>query len=187
MNVYDFDNTIYKGDSTADFYFFCLKRHKSVIKFMPHLFYGFSTFYIFKIGSKTEFKERMYQFLTCVDVETDLPDFWKEHKKNIKSWYGKQQKPDDLVISASPFFLLEPICKELDIKNLIASNVDPYSGKYSGENCYGKEKVLQYRNVFRDTEIEEFYSDSYSDTPLAEIAQKAYMVKGDVITPWKFK
>ena len=26
MNVYDFDKTIYNGDSTLDFYFFCLKK-----------------------------------------------------------------------------------------------------------------------------------------------------------------
>ena len=26
MNVYDFDNTIYKGDSTADFIIWCVKR-----------------------------------------------------------------------------------------------------------------------------------------------------------------
>ena len=24
MNVYDFDGTVYAGDSTVDFYFFCL-------------------------------------------------------------------------------------------------------------------------------------------------------------------
>ena len=28
MNVYDFDKTIYDGDSTADFYLFSLRRHK---------------------------------------------------------------------------------------------------------------------------------------------------------------
>ena len=30
MNVYDFDKTIYDGDSTADFYLFSLKRHKGI-------------------------------------------------------------------------------------------------------------------------------------------------------------
>lgn len=26
MNVYDFDGTVYAGDSTVDFYFFCLRK-----------------------------------------------------------------------------------------------------------------------------------------------------------------
>lgn len=27
MNVYDFDGTIYNGDSTVDFYLYCLREH----------------------------------------------------------------------------------------------------------------------------------------------------------------
>ncbi|MBF1089242.1 MAG: haloacid dehalogenase-like hydrolase, partial [Solobacterium sp.] len=34
------------------------------------------------------------------------------------------------------------------------------------------------------TKIENFYSDSYSDTPLARIAENAYLVKGDNLLPW---
>ena len=37
MNVYDFDKTIYYGDSTADFYLFCLKRHKKIPVSYTHL------------------------------------------------------------------------------------------------------------------------------------------------------
>ena len=35
MNVYDFDKTIYGGDSTADFYLFSLKRHKKSSFLLP--------------------------------------------------------------------------------------------------------------------------------------------------------
>ena len=34
MNVYDFDETIYDGDSTRDFYFYTLKNNKSVLKYI---------------------------------------------------------------------------------------------------------------------------------------------------------
>ena len=34
MNVYDFDNTLYDGESALDFYFFCLKRHPRLIKYV---------------------------------------------------------------------------------------------------------------------------------------------------------
>ena len=31
MNVYDFDGTIYDGDSSIDFYLFCIKRKPSIL------------------------------------------------------------------------------------------------------------------------------------------------------------
>ena len=39
------------------------------------------------------------------------------------------KKDDDVIISASPEFLLKPICKKINIKYLIASNVDKNSRK----------------------------------------------------------
>lgn len=185
MNVYDFDNTIYKGDSTAHFYFFCLKRHPSMIKYIPSLAAGFAGYYIFKKGNKTHFKEKMYRFLKCIDLEKDVNDFWDKHISNVKGWYLKQQKPDDVIISASSVFLLTTICQKLGIKYLIASPVDKKTGKYNGLNCHGEEKVRRFYEEFPNGKIDEFYSDSKSDTPLALIAKKAYLVKGNIISDWK--
>ncbi len=186
MNVYDFDNTIYRGDSTADFYFFCLKRHKKNLLKVPSLIFGAVKFYVFKKGTKTDFKQNMYKFLQTAVYPDDLVDFWNTHKSNIKEWYLKQQKDDDIIISASPCFLLEPICKELGIKHLIASNVNKNTGVYKGINCHGKEKVRLFEINFPNKNIDEFYSDSKSDTPLAEISTKAFIVHGDDIKPWDF-
>lgn len=184
LNVYDFDNTIYAGDSTAHFYFFCLKRHPYIMKFVPETFWHFLKHYVFKAESKTDFKEKMYKFLTMINLSKDLEDFWLIHKKNIKGWYILNKKSNDVIISASPLFLLKPICGELKIKHLIASNVNPETGKYEGLNCHGEEKVKRYRKAFSGTEIQNFYSDSCSDTPLAQIAQNAFIVKGDKILKW---
>ena len=35
INGYDFDETIYDGDSSVDFYFFCLGKNKKVLKQLP--------------------------------------------------------------------------------------------------------------------------------------------------------
>ena len=168
MNAYDFDKTVYYGDSTADFYLFCLKRHKKIITLAPSLFGAFLKFYVFKKGTKTEFKEKMYRFLAFCDTEKE------------------QKKDDDVIISASPEFLLKPVCERLKIKNLIASKVNMQSGKYTGVNCHGKEKVKRFYEAFPNGKIDSFYSDSYSDSPLAEIADKAFMVDGDKIESWIF-
>lgn len=186
MNVYDFDKTIYYNDSTSDFYIFCLKRHPKILKHFPKTAVAFIE-YLLKIKTKTQFKEVMYSFLLEIDTEQDLKDFWESHKKNIKPWYLSQKKDDDIIISASPEFLLAPICKELGIKHMMASRVDPKTGKYTGINCHGKEKVKRFREEFGNENIDEFYSDAYCDTPLAQISGKSFLVKGDRLTNWKFK
>lgn len=184
MNVYDFDKTIYKNDSTADFYFYSLRRHPKVLLYLPALTLGYAKFYIFKKGTKTAFKEKVMKFASCTDLEKDLRDFWSSHKHLIKDYYLKQQREDDVIISASPEFLLRPICDELGIKHLICSRVNPKTGKFTGLNCHGKEKVVRFEELFSKDSVDEFYSDSLSDTPMAEIAKKAFLVKGDKITPW---
>ena len=88
------------------------------------------------------------------------------------------------MISASPEFLLKPICNRLGIGTVIASAVDKKTGVYDGLNCHGEEKLKRYRQVFGDRGIFEFYSDSLSDAPLAEIAQSAFLVRKNRIIPW---
>lgn len=187
MNVYDFDNTIYNGDSTADFYLFSLKRHKKIVLLFPSLILSTIQFYIFKIGTKTDFKEKMYRFLKYCDIQKDVNDFWNKNQNKIKKFYINQKSDDDVIISASPKFLLEPMCKKLGIKYLIASEVSTENYKYSGINCHGKEKVRRFYEVFPNSQIHNFYSDSYSDTPLANLADKAFMVKKNNIFDWKLK
>lgn len=186
MNVYDFDKTIYYNDSTSDFYVFCLKRHPKIAAHFPKTAGAF-ILYLLHIKTKTQFKEIMYEFLHEVDIEKDLPDFWETHSQNIKPFYKAQAKPDDIIISASPEFLLRPICDRLGIKYLMASRVDPISGKYTGINCHGKEKVRRFEEKFGSAVIDEFYSDAFCDTPLAELAKKSYMVKRDRVSDWKFR
>ncbi len=185
MNVYDFDNTIYSGDSTADFYKFCLKRHKKILLLIPSLGFAFFKYYVFKIGTKTQFKEKMYRFLKYCDSNKDVEDFWNKHICKIKDFYSKQKKSDDIIISASPLFLLKPLEEKIGF-TVIASIVDEKSGKYTGINCYYDEKVRRLYEMYPSCEIDEFYSDHYSDEPLAKLAKKAYIVDGDKITDWDF-
>ncbi len=41
MNVYDFDNTIYNGESVLDLFFFYVKKTPYLIKYVPRVFYAF--------------------------------------------------------------------------------------------------------------------------------------------------
>ena len=184
MNIYDFDETIYDSDSTKDFYFYCLKKYPKILLSVPMMAWTFFL-YILGVKTKTQFKEKMYRFLTYVpDIDSILNDFWNVHEHKVKSWYKNRQREDDIIISASPEFLLEPICERLGIKNLMASKVDRHTGLYDGENCWGEEKVKRLYEKFPDAKCEEFYSDSLSDTPLAELADKAMIIRGNELIEW---
>lgn len=182
MNAYDFDKTIFRGDSTARFYRFCLGRTPRMLKRLPRL--AFEALFVLP-RDKTRFKQSMFGFLRDLDdPEGAVAEFWQRNRGRIKPFYLEKRRADDIIISASPEFLLRPILTELGVTRLLASPVDIHTGQYSGENCHGKEKVRRLREAYGDVEIDEFYSDSHVDDPLAEIAKTAFRVKGDRILPW---
>lgn len=184
MNVYDFDETIYDGDSTIDFYKFCIKRNPSLVRYLPIQIIG-AIKYFMKLGDKTQFKEKFYTFLHGIDnVEKEVKLFWDCNQMKIKSFYINQREEGDIIISASPEFLLQEICGRLHIDNLIASQVNKKTGKYCGKNCYGQEKVYRFRELYGMQIINNFYSDSKSDSALAQISEEAYLVNGETITKW---
>ncbi len=185
MRAYDFDETIYDGDSTRDFYFYCLKNYPRICLALPMQGWHF-LLYMCGVHTKTAFKERFYRFFRLVpDMEKAVSDFWDTHFSKIKPWYLAQKEPTDVIISASPAFLLEMPCKRLGLPAPIASLADMHTGKYTGENCYGKEKPPRFYALYPEAVPEAFYSDSLSDTPMAEISRESFIVRGDAIIPWK--
>ena len=183
VNVYDFDDTIYRGDSTIDFWKFCARRHPKVLLSLPWVGVSFCK-YLFGRCGKTAFKEVFFSFLRFVpDVEAEVSAFWNEHESKIQLWYLSQKHDSDVIISASPEFLLKPAAERLGV-SLIASRVDETSGRFSGENCKGEEKVRRFATEYPGVEIGKFYSDSLSDTPLAKLAHEAYIVSGDAFILW---
>lgn len=184
MNVYDFDGTIYHGDSTRDFVFYLIKHYPKVIKYMPAFLLAAIKY---KIGliSKTKMKETLYRFLNDfknTEIKGIVSSFWDSHKKNIYNWYYDIKNDSDVIISASPKFLLSHICDELNV-NLICSEVNIKNGDYIGFNCFGEEKVNRFFRQYPNGIIDKFYSDSKSDEPLAKLSKEAYRVSriGEII------
>ncbi|HPX33357.1 MAG TPA: HAD family hydrolase [Erysipelotrichaceae bacterium] len=188
MNVYDWDKTIYPKDSTAEFYLYNVKKDLMLLRFLPKQLLGFLLWGM-KIIDKTEMKKYFYSYLKGVkNVNDKLENFWDERIDNINSWYKDLQKTDDVIISASPYFMVEPACRRLNISNLIASEVDKYTGKVLSKNCSEEEKLKRFIQAgYKAEEIDNFYSDSSNDVYLAKKAKKAYKVKDGKIKDWNFK
>lgn len=181
MNVYDFDKTIFPRDSTAAFYLWCLRRWPRSLVSLPRTAAAFALLGL-RLRPKTRCKEIFYGFLR--HVPPDAPAlFWQKHLEGIYPWYTAQKQPDDVIISASPEFLLRPAAEALGVQ-LIASRVDPSDGKTEGLNCHGEEKVRRFRALYPEAAVDRFYSDSLSDSPMARLAREAFQIKKGRLFPW---
>lgn len=184
MNVYDFDNTILHGDSTARFYAYCLRHCPKMWLDLPGQL-GNAVLFVLKLRKLPEFKQRMLGFLKYIDDVDDVVDaFWRVNFRRVKAWYFEKRHPDDVVISASPQFLIMPACARLGVACAMGSPVDKRTGRFLGPNCRDAEKVRRFREIYPDGEIDEFFSDSHSDDPLATLAKRAWLVKGEKLLDW---
>ena len=186
MNIYDFDNTIFKGDSSVEFLKYSLVRKpflviKSILKSFKEIFK-----YLFKKSNLGFIKSELFSFVKDIeDLDNYIELFVLKNLKKIKKFYIEGKKDDDVIISASFEFIIKPFCDKLGIKNAIATKYDVKKGKIIGKNCKGKEKIKRFREIYKDVLVNEAYSDSLSDIPMFEIAKKAYLVKDDKIEEYK--
>ncbi len=183
LNTYDFDQTIYVRDSSVDFYLYCMRRYPRHV--LPTVFKSLVMairYHRGRIDTK-RLKEQLFSFLPAIDAEREAMSFWQTHKEGVGRWYLEQKRDDDVILSASPEFLLRPIADELKVA-LIATPMDPATGKINGLNCHDAEKVRRFYESYPGAHTERFYSDSLSDTPMAGIADQAFLVKKGKLSPW---
>ena len=185
MNVYDFDETIYDGDSTRDFCIYLYTHYPKTWLALPR---QLKALVCYMTGSldKTGFKEAFFSMFRYVrDIDAALDDFWNSHDDRVLEYYLAQKSADDVVVSASPEFIIAPLCKRLGLKHIIGSHVDKRTGLFDGPNCYGEEKVARFEAAgFEKAAVEKVYSDSLSDTPLARMGKEAHIVTKDGLTDW---
>ena len=175
MNVYDFDGTIFPGDCSLGFCIWCMNRH-------PKLYFTFApktlkNLILRKAGkiTETQMQREFFGYLTLIDdFDTQIERYWNKNEKKIAPWYLAQKKPDDLIISASPSCVIEPIAKRLGVR-FMATDFDREYGVFLNKMKFAKEKA-RYIIDHGFPVIDHFYSDSLADTPLALCAEKAHMV-----------
>jgi len=186
MNIYDFDNTIFRGDSSAKFIKYSLVRHPFLVVWSFLKALKESIKYLFKKSEFGLIKSEMFSFVKHINnLEEYMDKYVLRHQKNIKQFYLEQKQDDDVIISASFDFIVRPFCERLGIKHIIATEFDTKKGKIIGKNCKGKEKIVRFKKVFKNPKVNEAYSDSLSDIPMFEIAKKAYLVKDDQLTMYE--
>ena len=185
MNIYDFDDTIFRGDSSVKFIKYSLIRHPFLVlwSFIKAGVEGIK--YLFKKSDFGQVKSELFSFVKHIkNLDEYMEKYVLINQKNIKNFYLGQKRDDDVVISASFEFIVRPFCEKLGIKYIIATRYDTKKGCIIGKNCKGEEKIVRLKEVFTKPKVNEAYSDSLSDIPMFKISKKAYLVKDDEIIPY---
>ena len=189
MNVYDFDETIYDGESSIEFILLYLKKDPTIVRFLPSIaklmkqynrgearFEDFAENYAPKLQA--------YFAHNKVDVASLVSGFWDKRMHKIKPFYRELQREDDVIITASPYFMMNDICERLGVRHLIATDFDIQTGEIRTP-CFRERKVDLFRAAFPGQEIDDFYTDSVNDSFLFPLAKRVFMVKGKKISQIK--
>lgn len=180
--LYDFDGTIYDGDSGIDFSLFAIKKYPKIIRRLPGMFIKILA-YIFKLCSKEEMKTKLFSYFQDIDdMDSFVKEFWEKHECKLKEfWTSKKSHKNDIIISASCAFWLKPIADKYKVCDLFGTDIDIKTGKIKGNNCHGKNKVAMFYKKYPKAIIQSMYTDSVNDLPLIEEAKEGYLVKKNKI------
>lgn len=188
MNVYDFDNTIYNGESVVDFFLYFLKRDLSLLTYIPKVIKALVDYK----AQKITIDEAMSEYGVIVEeycrktgnLEEHIRNFWDRNINKIKPFYFDLRKDDDFILSASFDVVLAEMGRRVGIKNIVSSETDLANSKILNL-CFRENKVKAFKEKYPDAVIDNFYTDSLNDQPIIDLAKNAYLVKGNKITEIK--
>lgn len=184
MNVYDFDNTIYKGESAIDFFAYYLKRDPKLLAYVPKVIVALLKYKARKISidqALNEYGTLVENYCRSIeDLQGDIVKFWDININKIKPFYAEIRKDDDVILSAGFDVVLEEMGRRTGIKNIVATETDRENFRIINF-CFRENKVKAFKARYPDAVIENFYTDSLNDQPIIDLAQNAYLVKGNRI------
>lgn len=187
MNVYDFDNTLYRGESAFDFYKYCVLRKPVLLKVFFPIIKDLIKYKMCRM-SVDEFTERGRYYTETFfgifdDIRKEVRIFWDKNEHKLKDFYKDVRRDDDVIVSANIDILLDEALKRMGVKNSISSKFNLDTGKLE-YICFSDVKVRLFKESYGD-KIDDFYTDSKNDAPLMELAANVYMVNGSKIVKYK--
>jgi len=189
MNVYDFDNTIYRGESGIHMFWEFIKRRPSLLRYVPRVVRGVIAYKAGRIGIEDALARVGGVVAACLaeaseDIAADAREFWDKHQKRIYPFYKDLHRPDDLIISAGPEQSLREICARLGVKRYIGTVINEETRQLDFV-CFRENKVKAFQAHYPGEIIENFYTDSMNDKPLMDISKHVFLAKKGKLTQIK--
>lgn len=179
MQAFDFDNTLYKGESTFDFAIFVIKKKKKLIRYLPGILKAL-TAYKLCLWQEEKFLSELEKYTKVFlenknELQVLTKEFWLTHEKNLYLNMLEKINFNDVIITASPKFLMDGIKHRLNTKHILCTEIDFDNGKITWLN-FGKNKVLNFKKKYKNKKIKNFYTDSYNDKPFMDFSNNVYLV-----------
>ena len=183
VKVFDFDNTIYRGESSVDFSFYMIRHNKKILRYVPTILFSLAGYKLCLL-KKEKLESIINNFFEGILDGKTFPDiyvkpFWKTHIHKLNKKMLQLIEQDDVIITASPVFLIDGIRKMLNTEKIIGTEVDFTEKRITWFN-FGENKVRRYRALYGDREIDAFYTDSNNDRDMMEISREVFIVKKDI-------
>lgn len=163
LDIYDFDKTLIPYDSGTRFSLYCLLHYPYCFPLIIPIGIGL-LLAMTGIITYQRFKKICFCYVRFIPLEQAVHRFWDKHEGDVNPWFFERRRPA-VIISASPDFLLEDICRRIGAERLICSRHNRKTGALIGTNCAKAEKVTRFYSEYdRDSvRVIDVYSDSLRD------------------------
>ena len=180
MNVFDFDNTIYRGESSVDLAIYMIRNNKRIILYLPKIFYNLIKYKLCIVNKKHTI-DAINDFMQNVlsgkeELLGAVYGFWAKNRCKLDTNMLNRIKRSDVIITAGPDFLLNGIRDVLNTDNILCSSVDTEKMKVRYLN-FGSSKAKFYKKKYGNGRIDCFFTDSYNDKALMQLSEHVYIVK----------
>ncbi|EPF77388.1 HAD-IB family hydrolase [Acinetobacter rudis] len=189
LALFDFDGTLYSGDSFTRFIFYtCSKRHilKNGLKILPWI-----QAYYLKLYPARSMRPKLFSAIFSQTNLDELQPIIQDYAKQLitglnpelyQQLLQHQQQGDDVVlVSASVDIYLEAVCQLLEI-DLICTQTEKIdrilTGKYITPDCSEIQKSLRIQQHYqlKDYQYIYAYGNSNEDMDMLKLADFPHMV-----------
>ncbi len=191
---FDFDNTLFRGDSVVPFLLYAIRRGVAPKSQLLRAAWGY-LIQLGRPGNISRAKEHTFSFIKDVRLDTmgDLArDFFNDviiprlyDEAITELWSLKSSGYKIVVVSASADVYMRLLPELLPIDAVLSTRCQVSGYTYTGKveaNCKGEEKVyrikawLQENDLLLDGASSRAYGDSLSDAPMLRLAGQPTLV-----------
>ena len=180
IKVFDFDNTLYHGESSIDMAFHMINNNRKILLYVPSILINLAKYKLCLVD-KEKAEQSINDFLKFAisdkrEVDEIVKSFWEKNSCKLDQNMIKRIGKDDLIMTAGPDILINGVRDKLNTENIISSIIDTDKREMVYFN-FGENKAKRYKELYGDTPIESFYTDSFNDRSMMKLAQKVYIVE----------
>ena len=106
MKAFDFDNTLYRGESSLDFSLYMIRTNKKILLYLPVILSN-TIKYKLCLVDRDELGEAINKYMKILirdkkEMLNLVREFWKTHANRLDPDMLRRVRPDDLIITAGP-------------------------------------------------------------------------------------